>query len=74
MLEGKDVSNYFLKHPESVERLNGFKYQTGTGENMTERTLEASDIKYISFKGWNGEAGVFAWYYPNDIPHYIKIN
>lgn len=37
------------------------------------RLLTVDDISFITFEGWQGERGVFAWYYPNGVPHYMKI-
>lgn len=78
MLEGKDVQAYFEKHPEAREIVENteaqFKcWQPGLSHEEMYRLLTIDDIKYISFGGWCGESGVFAWYYPGGVPHYMKI-
>ena len=78
MLEGKDVRVYFENHPESREIVENteaqFKcWQPGLSHEDMYRLLTVDDIQYISFSGWCGESGVFAWYYPGGVPHYLKI-
>ncbi len=78
MLEGKDVRAYFENHPESREIVENteaqFKcWQPGLSHEDMYRLLTVDDIQYISFSGWCGESGVFAWYYPCGVPHYLKI-
>ena len=78
ILEGDQVKEYLENHPECMEKLQGVRYQfalpkTFSDDEVIERPLEVSDIERISFKGWDGQAGVFAWYYPCGIPHYTKI-
>ena len=77
MLSGEDVKKYFSEHPECVESLKGVKYQFKFPENDPNeeiyRPLQIEDIHFISFEGWEGQKGVFAWYYPLGVPHYIQI-
>ena len=78
MLEGKDVQAYFKNHPEAREIIENteaqFKcWQPGMSHEDMYRMLTVDDVKYISFGGWCGEIGVFAWYYPCGVPHYLKI-
>ena len=78
MLEGKQVLDYFKKHPECAEKLKNIKYQfrhpkTFEPDEELYRPLEVSDISFITFEGWEGQKGVFAWYYPCGVPHYTQI-
>ncbi len=78
MLEGEAVKKYFKDHPESVKALDGVRYQFKFPETFEPgekiyRPLATEDIHFISFEGWNGERGVFAWFYPMGIPHYVKL-
>ena len=78
MLEGKQVTDYFKKHPEAAEMIKGMMFQyrlpkTFEPDEELYRPLEISDIKYISFEGWEGQKGVFVWYYPCGVPHYTQI-
>lgn len=79
MLRGIQVKEYFKEHPECAERLKNisiplnFPYQNENRE-VEERPLEVDDIQFITFEGWEGQKGVFAWYYPLGIPHYCKID
>lgn len=78
MLEGKAVKEYFETHPEAVQIIENTEAQFRcwrpelTHDDMY-RFLTVDDVSFITFKGWTGERGVFAWYYPNGVPHYIKI-
>lgn len=79
MLEGIQVKEYFEKHPECAEKLKGIRFQyklpqTFEPDEELYRPLEISDIHFISFEGWEGQKGVFAWYYPCGVPHYAKID
>jgi len=78
MLEGKQVLDYFKEHPECAEKLKNIKYQfrhpkTFEPDEELYRSLEVSDISFITFEGWEGQKGVFAWYYPCGVPHYTQI-
>ncbi len=78
MLEGEQVTKYFSDHPEAVEALKKYKYQFKFPETFEPgeeiyRPLTTEDIHFISFEGWNGECGVFAWFYPMGVPHYVKL-
>ncbi len=70
MIEGKEVQEYFSHHPESVKKLEGLTFHDGEHA----RPLEVSDIKYISEQGWEGQPGMYAWYYPQEVPHYTRID
>ena len=81
MIKGQEVTEWFAKHPEMVSRLEGInfqlKYPRELAENETEealyRPLEISDIEYIAFKSFfDNSAGIFIWYYPQDVPHCCK--
>lgn len=79
MLTGEQVKKYFANHPEAVKCLEGIEwqnkieYQLKEGEELIKRPLAVDDVEFITLKGWEGQAGIFAWYYPCDIPHYCKI-
>lgn len=78
MLKGKEVKKYFEEHPECVKKLEGIKFQykfpvTHEPNEEIYRPLTVEDISYISFEGWEGQKGVFAWYYPCGVPHYTQI-
>ena len=78
MLEGKEVTKYFEDHPESVKALEGIQCQykfpeTFEPDEQLYRPITRDDIRFISFEGWDGESGVFAWYYPLGVPHYCRI-
>ncbi len=78
MLEGKEVKAYFESHPEAVAVIENTEAQVEcwrpelTHDEMY-RLLKVDDIRYITFEGWFGEPGVYAWYYPGGVPHYTKI-
>ncbi len=79
MLEGAEVKEYFEKHPEAKEIIESTEAQFETwkpelSHEEMYRLLTVDDVKFISFEGWQGEKGVFAWYFPCGIPHYTKIN
>ena len=80
MLEGSKVKEYFDEHPECVEALKALEFQTecwrpefGFDRTKYIRPVTVDDVHYISFEGWFGEPGVFAWYYPCGVPHYARI-
>ena len=78
MLKGKEVTAYFEGHPEARESVESAEFQhtcwrPGLKHEDMYRPLTLDDVKYISFGGWFGESGVFAWYYPGGVPHYLKI-
>ena len=78
MLEGIQVKEYFKEHPECADKLKDisvqtkFPHQAKDGEDIY-RPLEIDDISFITFEGWEGQKGVFAWYYPLGVPHYCNI-
>ncbi len=78
MLKGKEVTAYFEGHPEARDIVESAEFQhtcwrPGLKYEDMYRPLTLDDVKYISFGGWFGESGVFAWYYPGGVPHYLKI-
>lgn len=80
MLEGKAVIDYFEQHPEARAIVENSEIQFrcwqpefGDNRELYWRKMTVEDVKYISFGGWFGEKGVFAWYYPEGVPHYMKI-
>ena len=80
MIEGKAVLDYFEKHPEAraVVESTDVQYRCwrpefGDNKELYWRKLTVEDVKYISVGGWCGEPGIFAWYYPEGVPHYLKI-
>lgn len=78
MLEGKEVTKYFEDHPESVKALEGIQCQykfpeTFEPDEQLYRPITQDDIRFISFEGWEGQPGVYAWYYPLGVPHYCRI-
>lgn len=78
VLEGKEVVAYFENHPEAKEIVENTEvqdrcWQPGLQHEDMYRPLKLDDVRYISFGGWFGESGVFAWYYPCGVPHYLKI-
>lgn len=78
MLQGDQVKEYFEEHPEAKELIEctevQFKcWQPGLEHKDMYRKLTLDDIVYISFQGWCGEDGTFAWYYPGGVPHYMRI-
>ena len=78
MIEGNDVKIFFENHPEALEILEHTEAQFKcwrpelTHDEMY-RLLTVEDVHFITFEGWFGEPGVFAWYYPGGVPHYLKI-
>lgn len=80
MLEGRAVTEYFNRHPEAKAAVESMEIQfrcwrpefEGKRE-MYWRKMTLEDVRYITFEGWFGEKGVFAWYYPEGVPHYAKI-
>lgn len=79
LLEGDQIKKYFADHKEAAAIIENTEAQFKTWQpELTHdemyRKLTLDDIQYISFEGWQGEKGVFAWYYPCGVPHYIKIN
>lgn len=78
MLRGTKVKEWFEKHPEAKKTVESteaqFKcWQPGLSHEDMYRNLTIDDVHFISFEGWFGEKGVFAWYYPGGVPHYMKI-
>ena len=76
MIKGAAVKEYFEKHPEAVQMLDGVMYQfrlPGDSDEPTHRPLTIDDIRYITFEDIEGNPGVFAWFYPCGVPHYISI-
>lgn len=79
MLNGNDVKRYFEEHPECVKEVEEFDFQTElwrpefTDESQYYRKATVDDVKRISFGGWFGEPGVFAWMYPCGVPTYLWI-
>ena len=78
MLEGNEVKAYFENHPEAREVLEHTEAQfecwrPGLTHDEMYRLLTVDDVHFITFGGWFDEPGVFAWYYPGGVPHYLKI-
>lgn len=78
MLQGAEVRQYFKDHADAKEIIENteaqFKtWQPGLTHEEMYRKLTIEDITYITFEGWQGEKGVFAWYYPGGVPHYTRI-
>lgn len=78
MLEGEQVTKYFEDHPDAAEALKKHKYQykfpeTFEPDEQLYRPITQDDIRFISFEGWEGQPGVYAWYYPLGVPHYCRI-
>lgn len=80
MIEGKAVAEYFEQHPEAKVVVESgeiqFRCWRPEFEGKRElywRRMTIADVKYITNGGWFGEKGVFAWYYPEGVPHYMKI-
>ena len=78
MLKGKAVKEYFKEHPESLKAIENIQFQfklpsQAEGNEDIYRALTVDDIHFISFEGWEGQKGVFAWFYPCGVPHYCKI-
>ncbi len=78
MLRGAEVKAYFDEHPKAREIVENteaqFKcWRPGLSHEDMYRLLTVDDIMYISFEGWEGQPGVFAWYYPGGVPHYMSI-
>ena len=61
MIEGKEIEKYLSENPIFEE-------------NIKNMGLSVSDIRYITFEGWFGESGIFAWHYPEGVPHYCRID
>lgn len=79
MLEGKEVKDFFESHPDAKKIVENTEAQfvcwrPELSHNDMYRFLTVDDIHYISFEGWFGEPGIFAWYYPGGVPHYLKID
>ena len=78
MLEGVKVKEFFETHPAAREVVENTEAQFKcwrpelTHEEMY-RLLTVEDIKFITFESWFGEPGVYAWYYPGGVPHYMKV-
>lgn len=78
MLEGEVVKKYFEDHPEAIKALEGIRVQykfpeTFEPDEEIYRPVTVDDIRFISFEGWEGQKGVFAWFYPLGVPNYCKI-
>lgn len=77
LITGENVKKYFEEHPEAVEAIQNIEVQTKLDPHLTKeelyRPLRIEDISLISFEGWEGQKGVFAWYYPLGVPHYTRI-
>jgi hypothetical protein len=80
MLENEQVKEYFDKHPEAVEIIEDFDFQIecwrpefGNDTSLYYRKAAIDDVKYISFGGWFGESGVYAWLYPCGVPTYVWV-
>lgn len=78
MLEGKEVKAYFENHPEAKATLERTELQfecwrPGLSHNDMYRLLTVEDVRFITFSGWFDEPGVYAWIYPDGVPHYVKI-
>ena len=73
----EDVKDYFENHPEAVAIIEDFDFQTrlpypDDGTPLY-RKATVDDVKSISFGGWYGEPGVYAWMYPCGVPTYAWI-
>lgn len=79
LLENESVKEYFEKHPEAVAIVEDFDFQTDcwrpefTDESQYYRKATVDDVRRISFGGFCGEPGVFAWMYPCGVPTYVWI-
>lgn len=69
----ENVREYFEKHPECVKEVESFDFQTEIGGDPKYRKATVEDVKRISFGGWYGEPGVYAWMYPCGVPTYVWI-
>lgn len=75
----EDVKGYFDKHPEAVKAVEEYEFQTEcwrpefTDRSQYYRKATVDDVKRISFGGFCGEPGVYAWLYPCGVPTYIWI-
>lgn len=78
LLEKDEVRSYFEKHPEAVGIIEDFDFQQrlpycGNEDEPLYRKATLDDVKRISFGGWYGEPGIFAWMYPCGVPTYTWI-
>lgn len=74
----EDVKGYFESHPEAVAEIENFDFQqhlpySGRDDEPLYRKATVDDVKHISFGGWYGEPGVYAWVYPCGVPTYVWI-
>lgn len=80
MIKDKEKIIEFLNSKkEYIDKIKEIKIQFKfpNYDNLDEciyRSLEIDDISFITFEGWQGEKGVFIWYYPLGVPHYSKID
>lgn len=73
LIKGEAIANYFKDNPESVGYVEAFDFQTKIGADPCYRKATIDDVKCISFGGWFGEPGVYAWLYPCGVPNYLWI-
>ena len=78
MIEGAAVKEYFDQHPDKAAMLEGVMYQFklpgDDPDEVIHRPLTIDDVKYITFEGWYGEPGTYAWFYSCGVPHYTCID
>lgn len=76
----KAIKRYFDEHPEARAIVEHGQFQfecwrpefEGHPEKYI-RPLTVDDIHFITVGGWFGERGIFAWFYPGGVPHYVQI-
>lgn len=74
----ENVKEYFDNHPEAIAEIEDFDFQQhlpycGHDDEPLYRKATVDDVKRISYGGWYGEPGVFAWVYPCGVPTYVWI-
>ena len=74
LIKGEEVKDYFEDNPDAVGYVEAFDFQTRIGADPEYRKATVDDVKRISFGGWCGEPGVYAWLYPCGVPTYIWIS
>lgn len=67
------IAEFFEEHPDAAKYVESFDFQTAIGADPQYRKATVGDVKRISFGGWRGEPGIYAWLYPCGVPTYIWI-
>lgn len=81
MIEGKEnIIEFFNNNPKMKKVIEKQQIQYKCWEpkfeynrNLCFRKMTVDDVHFITYGAWGDEKGIYAWYYVQGVPHYLKI-